>query len=95
MNQLKNKLAIIKWHISLGYGTLGIFGIGLVIAKTMQDILYSINIGVPMIYLYPAGVLILWATGYIYDRSGMYSAEGTYGCERNEFMKGLKKEEKK
>jgi hypothetical protein len=83
---IKRRLIIVKWQVGLGYGVLGMFGMGLVIAKTVQDILLSINIGIPMVYLYPAGVLTLWFVGFIYDRGGLYSIESSYGLERNEYM---------
>jgi hypothetical protein len=86
VNTLKRRMIIVKWQIGLGYGVLGMFGMGLVIAKTVQDIFLSINIGIPMVMLYPAGVLTLWLVGFIYDRGGWYSIESSYGFERNEYM---------
>lgn len=81
-----NWLVIAKWHVGLGYGVVGIFGMGLVIGKTVQDILFSVGIGVPLKVLYPLGIIGLWLIGYFYDRFGWYSIESSYGCERNEFM---------
>ena len=79
-------LAIQRWRINSGYGVVGMFGIGLVIAESVQNLLKSVNIGVPMYYLYPAGVLILWIAGYIYDRSGLFSAEQEFTSERNTYF---------
>lgn len=33
------RLAIVKFHVALGYSVIGIAGMGLVISKTLKDVL--------------------------------------------------------
>lgn len=83
--RLIHLFAIAKWHICLGYGVVGVLGMGLVIAKTVKDVLDAAGIVTHMRYLYPLGIFGLWLAGFLYDKLGFYSRESSYGCERNAY----------
>lgn len=76
--------AIFKWRIQLGYAAIGIFGMGLVIAKTVQDVIKPF-IEIPMYILFPLGVIGLWVAGFLYDKMGLYSNEMEYSSSRNTY----------
>lgn len=78
--------AIQRWRIQLGYSTIGVFGIGIVIAKSLQDLLHNAGFDVPFIPLYCLGVVALWVGGYIWDKMGYYSLETEYASERNTYF---------
>jgi Sec-independent protein secretion pathway component TatC len=88
-------LAIQRIRINNGYSVLGIFGIGIVIVESVQKLLLSMSIAIPMYYLYPIGVICLWITGFIYDKCGLFSAEQEYISERNTYFQRYMKKDLK
>lgn len=83
---MKNFLVVNRWRITLGYSYVGMLGIGLVVAKTIQDILITNNISVSLLILVPFGVFILWLIGYLADILGYYSTEVDYISKRNPYF---------
>lgn len=79
-------ISVNRWRMQLGYNTIGILGIGLVVAKTMQEILINIEVQISIIYLFVFGVVTLWGVGYLWDRLGFYSDEVDYVSERNPYF---------
>lgn len=63
---------------------------GLVIAKTIQDILHGLNIHIPIYILLPAGLFLLYLAGHLWDKLGLYQIEAAYGFERSKFFKETK-----
>ena len=82
----KRFISVNRWRTAIGYNTIGIFGIGIVVAKTMQDLLIKININIPFFLLFILGVAALWITGYLYVKIGMYSVETEYMTEQNTYF---------
>jgi len=65
-----------RMRFSLGYGLLASFGIGLLVASKLQDIIKSFyGVAVPLKVLLPLGILILWLTGLLYHKLGFWAAE--------------------
>lgn len=81
---LKKFLAVNRWRVQLGYATIGVFGMGMVIAKTIQDIIKPYYY-MPMWMLFPLGCVALWLGGFLYDKLGFYSNEMDYASKRNPF----------
>lgn len=87
---IKKLLAEQRYRVFIGYNTVGPFGIGLVIAKTVQDIIRASTTGhyeIPMWILYPLGVGMLWLGGYVYQTTGMYGEEQEFNSQNNPYFK--------
>jgi hypothetical protein len=84
---VKKALSLARWRIAIGYSVIGVPGMGLVIAKTIQDILNGINLHIPIYILFPAGVVTLFVAGYIWDVFGFYQIEAAHGFERAKFFR--------
>lgn len=84
---MRKKLSLCRWHIAIGYSVLGVPGMGLVIAKTVKDVLITVNIDFPLRYLFPLGLAILYLAGYLWDKLGFYQIEASHGFARSNFFK--------
>ena len=83
---IKKFLAIFKWRIVLGNQYIGVLGMGLVIVKTLQDVLKSAQINIPIYVLFPLAIITLWYTGFLADKHNIYWQELNYASEKNPFF---------
>ena len=75
MTKLQGIIARQKTKLERGYSYVGIPGMGIVIASTLQEHLFP---HIPLWFLYPIGMCIVWTVGYIDIRLGFLEAESEH-----------------
>ena len=84
--QFRNKLSASKHLINRGYSYVGVLGIGIVIAHSVQEILRNASINMPIYILYPAGIIILIVIGWFDTRYGFHTKELEYATSENKYL---------
>lgn len=74
-------IARTKSRFTRGYGWVALPGMGLLIAQAIQK-----YIGIPIYYILPTTILIMYFVGYFDDRLGIFGTENGYMAERNNFF---------
>jgi len=63
--KIGNLIAIHKVFINRGWGIIGVFGMGLVVANTVQTVLNDHGVHISLFIIYPAGIIGIWILGII------------------------------
>ena len=73
-----------------GYGQIGAFGIGYLVAAKLQEQLYAFwNLSIPLTILFPCGVLGVWFIGWLDCKLGLWETEAKISWEANRDQKAL------
>jgi len=90
MNKIIKKLAEIRVKYAYATSMFNMFGMPIVVMKTIQDLLRSMNINIHFLVLFGIIVIGLIVAGFILDEIGFYEAEITFQGERNGVLKNIK-----
>lgn len=82
---LRKILAVNKARFTRGYSWVGMLGMGLVISKTVQDII-KFYFPLPIWIIFPAGVFLLWLIGYFDHKKGFLAEELNHNIENNTLL---------
>ena len=74
-------------RLQVGYNTIGVFGMGIVIVKTVQEILLGVKIDIDFPILYVLAIFGIWLGGYVWVRSGFLGEEQRYNSENNPYFR--------
>lgn len=82
----RNFVSFLKHRLQRGYSYVGVLGIGLVVAESLQNILVNAGWPIPIYVLYPLGISFLMLVGVIDSHFGFFTKEMQISTSQNHYL---------
>lgn len=79
-----------KLTFDIGWNWFAAPGLGLVIAKTAQDVLIRAGVSVALTWILPVMIFLVWGVGFVVIKSGMFRATQDMAASHNSYLETLK-----